>query len=93
MISLRRAVSSSADSKAALKAQYRGTMAAMNGPTLSEVRDAAMQLAAYVRVTPTLDWQAGGLTAFLGPDTQVNRKLEMLQETGTLKLGVPWRCC
>jgi threonine dehydratase len=60
-------------------------MAVMDGPSLSQIRDATAQLAPHVRVTPTLDWQGGGLTALVGPETQVNLKLEMLQQTGTFK--------
>ncbi len=60
-------------------------MAPMDGPNLRAIRDATAQLAPHVRVTPTLDWQGGGLTPLVGPDTQVNLKLEIFQETGTFK--------
>ena len=60
-------------------------MAFMEGPSLQQIRAASAQLAPHVRITPTLDWQGGGLTSLVGAETKVNLKLEMLQQTGTFK--------
>ncbi len=57
----------------------------MEGPSLSQIRDAAEQLRPHVLVTPTLTWQSSGLTSFVGADTRVNLKLEILQHTSTFK--------
>jgi threonine dehydratase len=57
----------------------------MDAPSLSQIRDAAEQLRRHVLVTPTLTWQGSGLTSFVGPETCVNLKLEILQHTGTFK--------
>ena len=54
-------------------------------PSLQDIRDTARLLAPHIRRTPLIPWTSPTLARLLGPDTQLQLKLELFQVTGTFK--------
>lgn len=53
--------------------------------TLAQIRDTAERIAPYITRTPVTEWPSRRLSVWLGSETRVWAKLELLQRTGTFK--------